>query len=85
MKFISDGTWFDKGTEAKLIEGTDYDCFRLVDGKMIPSKSGLFEGIRTGHRKSYGASTEITPDYDQEVCSFNEFTIIDEETEQNAL
>ena len=34
MKYLSDGTWFDKGTEAKLIIDMD-DC-------------GLFEGIRFG-------------------------------------
>lgn len=66
MKFISDGTWFDKGTEAFLIEGTSFDCFSLVDGKMIPSKSGLFSGIRLGAD-------------DEEVCGFEEFTITETE------
>jgi hypothetical protein len=66
MKFISNGTWFDKGTEALLIEGTSYDCFRLVNGKIIPSKSGLFSGTRLGNG-------------DEEVCGFEEFAITETE------
>lgn len=75
MKFISDGTWFDKGTEATLVD----NCWwgEIKDGE--DNRSGLFEGIRTGHRKEYGASNEIIPDYDQEVCSFSEFTITETE------
>lgn len=38
-KYISDGTWFDKGTEAKII-GEPYGDEHMV--------SGLFEGIRNG-------------------------------------
>jgi hypothetical protein len=65
-RFFSNGVWFDKGTEAFLIEGTDYDCFIKRDGKMIPSKSGLFRGIRNGHE-------------DEEVCGFEEFEIVEGE------
>ena len=39
-KFISDGTWFDKGTEAKFI------CFSLERGL---DSAGLFEGIKDGY------------------------------------
>ena len=40
MKFISDGTWFDKGTEAKLLFKTS----EFADGTW----GGLFEGIKDG-------------------------------------
>lgn len=41
MKYISDGTWFDRGTEAELLGAVvDYH-----DGDM----SGLFRGIKDGH------------------------------------
>ncbi len=78
MKFISDGTWFDKGTEAKLVDDCWWPCFIKIDGKMVETKSGLFEGIRTGHLFKCGLSDTVTEDIDQEVCSFEEFTIIED-------
>ena len=44
MKFISDGTWFDKGTEVTILAecGTVYD----KDGK--PSLQVLASGLRNG-------------------------------------
>lgn len=44
MKFISDGTWFDKGTEVKILSecGTVYDS----DGK--PGLNVLALGLRHG-------------------------------------
>jgi len=36
MKYISDGTWFDKGSEAELL-------FETMDGV------GLFKGIKDGN------------------------------------
>ncbi len=42
-KFISDGTWFDKGTEAEFI------CpIAEIDNEPIEEKSGLFKGRRKG-------------------------------------
>ena len=38
MRYVSDGTWFDVGTEAELVD--DY----RVDGL----NAGLFKGIRGG-------------------------------------
>ena len=40
MKYISDGTWFDKGTEAELLGA----LAEFPDG----DKSGLFKGLRNG-------------------------------------
>jgi hypothetical protein len=40
MRFISDGTWFDEGTEAKLLCKTS----EFMDGIW----GGLFKGIRNG-------------------------------------
>jgi len=40
MKYISDGTWYDKGTECELL----FKITDFVDGTW----SGLFRGIRNG-------------------------------------
>lgn len=62
MKYISDGTWFKKGTEVKLID--DYRPEGL--------NMGLFEGIRV---TEYESELAILGEerIDQEVCGFDEF------------
>lgn len=54
-KYISKGEWFDKGTEAVLLDDYRKDLF----------PAGLFKGYRNGV-------------LDEEVCTFEEFEIIDE-------
>ena len=41
-KFISDGTWFDEGTEVKFI------CWSY-EADTIKESAGLFEGLRNGN------------------------------------
>ncbi len=41
MKYISDGTWFDEGTECELL----IDC---EDGDAPEMHSGLFKGLHNG-------------------------------------
>jgi hypothetical protein len=69
MKYISDGTWFKKGTEVKLID--DYRPY--ID-------SGLFEGIRICENPDSEGKWNIVGEerQDQEVCGFDEFEVIDE-------
>ena len=47
VRYISDGTWFDKGTECVLI----CDCVICDTGH-----SGLFSGIRGGKEDEEGCS-----------------------------
>ncbi len=63
-KYISDGTWFDKGSQATLID--DY---------RPQLEAGLFEGIRTCENPlSEGNRHTVGEKYiDQEVCGFDEF------------
>jgi hypothetical protein len=57
IHYFSDGTWFDKGTEAHLQgEGREFP-----DG----DKDGIFRGLRNG-------------EWDEELCLFSEFKIIDD-------
>lgn len=64
--------WFKSGTEAKLIEDfTDYRDGRAVDR----CPYGLFEGIRVSEGEGiHLAGVEYL---DQEMCTFDEFDIID--------
>ena len=41
VKYISKGEWFDKGTEAKLIDDYGYN-------EQFNNQIGLFEGIHDG-------------------------------------
>lgn len=45
LRYVSDGTWFDKGTEAKLI-----DAYDDMDGDAC----GLWEGLRNGKEDEEG-------------------------------
>lgn len=63
-KFISDGTWFDKGIECKL----ETDC-----GTM----GGLFRGMRTCQHTSDLATIGQVYE-DSELSHWCEFTIYDE-------
>ena len=60
-KFISDGTWFDKGTEAKL---TVY-----LDG----AEAGLFTGIINGEPcgKEYGEQCQLS-----EFFIYDEYNVL---------
>lgn len=66
-RYISDGTWFDEGTECKLVT----DC------SSGDYKAGIFSGIRTS-----GLRGECHPKgekyEDEEYCTFDEFEIIDD-------
>lgn len=71
MKFISDGTWFDINTEAKLVDDCWWECYHIDkgSGEMVRGKSGLFEGLRKGQ-------------VDQECCGFEEFAILEDEVSE---
>lgn len=71
MRFISNGTWFDKGTEAKLIADCSWPCFVEIDGKRVSSKSGLFEGIR--NKK-----------LERKICAFKGFDIGDDKNDERS-
>ena len=62
MKFISDGTWFDKGTEVKILA----ECGTVYDGDTgIPTLNVLVSGLKNG-----------SPD--EEMCTMEEFMIVDD-------
>ena len=64
MKYISDGTWFDKGSEIDLID--DY---------RPELNSGLFKGWRTC-QKDIAENRKIGERYiDEEICSFDKFEV----------
>lgn len=64
MKFISDGTWFDKGAEVECID--DY---------RPELNSGLFKGWRTC-KNPLAENRELNEKYlDEEICSFEEFEV----------
>ena len=67
LKFISKGEWFDAGTECFLVDNIQFN----IGDKRV----GLFSGIRTGHRFECNLSDKITPDWDEEMCGFDEFEI----------
>tara|TARA_R110000824_G_scaffold326211_1_gene513149 strand:+ start:255 stop:461 length:207 start_codon:yes stop_codon:yes gene_type:complete len=67
VRFISDGTWFDKGTECKLVADCSHDGYG----------AGIFLGIRTAEfnseRHPVGEKYE-----DEEYCTFDEFEVLDD-------
>lgn len=68
-KYISDGTWFDEGTECILED----DCSIGV------YKAGIFSGIRTCVNSRAEGGRPIGNKYlDEEYCIFDEFEIINE-------
>ena len=72
MKYISKGEWFNKGTEAILIDDYRTD-------EHTPMNAGLFEGWRTcKNPQSENASLGVCY-RDEEVCNFDEFDIIDDD------
>lgn len=58
--------WFDEGTEVKLIDDYRADSSMYFGGPSM--NAGLFEGLKDGK-------------VDQEVCSFDEFDIIEDESD----
>ena len=66
MKYISDGTWFDKDTECELL--SDFG-----------NGTGLFFGIRTCQNSAAEGGKPLGTKYrDEEVCGSDEFKIVDE-------
>ncbi len=66
VKYISDGTWFDKGTECIL-----EDDFRPG------MNSGIFHGMRTCENSAAEAGRPVGEKYeDGEMCDFDEFEVI---------
>lgn len=65
MKFISDGTWFDKNTEVKIVTEI---CTVYNLQKTRPTLSVLAEGLRHGR-------------VDQEMCTMEEFRIVGDDYE----
>ena len=66
-RYISDGTWFDKGTECELVE----DC-SSKDVKM-----GIFRGMRTCENSAAEAGKPVGTKYlDEELCGYDEFEVI---------
>jgi hypothetical protein len=64
MRYISDGTWFKKGTPCELID--DYRPAGL--------DIGLFEGTRISENEASEGVPEGISYTDQEVCGFDEFS-----------
>jgi hypothetical protein len=68
-KYISDGTWFDKGTE----------CILVCDCSTANIKMGIFSGIRTCEVSAAEAGKPVGTKYeDEELCLYEEFEIINE-------
>ena len=69
MRYVSDGTWFKKGTEAVLID--DYR----------PSwDSGLFSGLRVTEDPGGEGGDPVGHEYaDEEICFFDEFDVYDDD------
>jgi hypothetical protein len=60
MKFLSDGTWFDRGTEVEILQ----EHCTVFDAKnKIPTLQVLVRGLRHGQE-------------DEELCAMNEFYIV---------
>ncbi len=60
MKFISDGTWFDEGTEVEILA----ECGTVYDGETgRPTLSVLVAGKRNG-------------ELDEELCTMEEFIVV---------
>lgn len=84
-KFVSDGTWFKKGTECIVEDGTalwDYDNFN--SGEEIPYErmianpdriGGIFVGTRICEYEPAEGREEGEEYEDGEVCSLDEFEI----------
>lgn len=72
MKYIAKkDAWFKEGTEVKLEE------YLYTSGDGI--KCGLFRGIRVCENPKSEANKPLGTEYiDGEVCSYNEFDVIDE-------
>lgn len=64
LRFISNGEWFDKNTEAKLICLTGTGRINSPSGPR--SASGLFRGYKDG-------------ELDEETCCLTEFEIVTED------
>jgi hypothetical protein len=69
MKFISDGTWFDKGTEVKIL---DEHCTVFYNDGRIPTLQVLARGLRNGRE-------------DEEVCTMNEFYVVGDDFKANKV
>ena len=84
-KFISDGTWFDEGTECLVVDGNilcdlddstgtkelSYDDITNNKDRII----GLFSGIRTAGQ--VGEMGKLGERYeDEEMCGLDEFEVI---------
>jgi hypothetical protein len=69
IRYFSDGTWFDKGTECRLVD----DC-------STPHNSmGIFLGTRTCVDSAAEGGRAVGEQYlDEELCGFDEFEIIDD-------
>lgn len=66
-RFVSDGTWFDEGTDVECESFWFYE-----DG----DASGEFRGIRTCEKSNAEAGRSVGEKYkDGEVCLFEEFDI----------
>lgn len=66
MKYISDGTWFDQGSECFLASAPFFDT------PPLSQNSADFVGPKQDH--VLGPTTE-----DNEICSFDEFDIWDDD------
>ena len=89
MKFISDGTWYDKGEECKLLnlvytnspefgfdeyKGGDENYIRLFL-KTFPRRSmENISGLFSGPKLDHQCGPQ---DRDEEVCTLDEFDIYD--------
>lgn len=63
MKFVSDGTWFDEGTEVEILA----ECGTVYDGDTgKPTLQVLAAGLRNGSR-------------DEEMCTMEEFYVVGDE------
>ena len=63
MKFISNGTWFDKGTEVEIVA----ECGTVYDGDTgAPTLQVFAAGLRNG-----------SPD--EEMCTMEEFYVVSDD------
>jgi len=68
IRYISDGTWFDKGVE----------CVLLTDCSSESIKMGIFLGTRTCQNPE-SENRPLGEQYlDEELCGYDEFEIVNE-------
>jgi hypothetical protein len=71
--FVSDGTWYAKGTEAVLL-------FNISGGNngadpVLQTVEDYVESVDSNYSGLFGGSRDVEGDWDEEGCGYDEFDI----------